>query len=317
VNSNLTHEHGVSLGKSGIQISSLGIGAWSWGARLYWGFGRRYDKNDVRVAFRESIEHGVTFFDTAEAYGRGRSERLLGEFVRESENNPVIATKFFPYPWRIFKGQLIAALKGSLERLGLERVDLYQVHWPSSPRSVEVWADALADAVHNGLARAVGVSNYNQDQMRRAFKVLAERDVVLTSNQVNYSLLDRKIERNGLLKTCREIGITIIAYSPLAQGVLTGKYGPENPPPGIRGLRYNREFLQKTQPLIKQLNKIGEMHGGKSAAQIALNWIMCKGAVPIPGAKSKHQAAENAEAMSFTLSEEQIEELDTASDRIA
>jgi len=110
-------------------------------------------------------------------------------------------------------------------------------------------------------------------------------DLGLASNQVEYHLLERRIEKNGLLERCNEQGIKIIAYSPLAMGILTGKYTPENPPSGVRASQYNRGFLEKVQPLIKNMKKMGMNHDGKTASQVALNWIICKGALPIPGAK--------------------------------
>ena len=130
------------------------------------------------------------------------------------------------------------ALRHSLDRLGLESVDLYQMHWPFPPVSIDTWMDAMADAVQAGLIRAVGVSNYNAEQTRRAHDALAKRGVPLASNQVDYSLLQRKPETNGLLALCKQLNVTLIAYSPLAQGLLTGKYTPQNPPPGLRGRRY-------------------------------------------------------------------------------
>src|SRR5262249_6112696 len=139
--------------------------------------------------------------------------------------------KFMPLFWRLRKGQLSRALRGSLKRLKVSKLDLYQIHWPSLPLSVETWAEALADAVEAGLTRAVGVSNYDVDQMRRTHGVLAKRCIPLASNQVEYNLLDRSPERNGVFDACRELGVTLIAYSPLAMGMLTGKYTPENPPP--------------------------------------------------------------------------------------
>jgi aryl-alcohol dehydrogenase-like predicted oxidoreductase len=268
----------------------------------------------LEAAYQVSREAGINFFDSAEIYGRGRSERLLGGFLRASGDKIVVATKFFPYPWRWRRAKLLSALRGSLERLGRDRVDLYQIHWPYPPVPIETWVDGLADAVEAGLARAVGVSNFNPDQTRRAHAVLAKRGVPLVSNQVQYSLLHREPERDGLLDLCRDLDITLIAYSPMAMGVLTGKYTPENPPPGIRGRRYRRQFLAQIQPLIVLLGEIGQTHGGKTPAQVALNWVMCKGAVPIPGAKNARQAEENVGALGWRLADEEVVALDVASE---
>ncbi len=302
----------VPLGSTDVLISPLGIGTWAWGDKLVWGYGKGYSDKDLEEAFLTSVERCVTFFDTAEVYGWGKSERLLGSFVRRHNADVTVATKFFPYPWRLRKRALLKALKGSLRRLGLDRVDLYQVHWPFPPRSIEVWVDALADAVDAGLARAVGVSNYDSDQMRRAHLVLTQRGIPLASNQVHFSLLHREPESSGLLHLCHEMDITLIAYSPLEMGILSGKYTPDNPPRGTRGRRYNREFLKRVQPLIHLMREIGTGHGDKTPAQVALNWVICKGAVPIVGAKNRRQAEENAGALGWRLDPEDIIALDKA-----
>lgn len=306
----------VPLGKTDVWLSPLGLGAWAWGDRLYWSFGQGYDVADVRAAFELSLEGGINWVDTAEAYGSGKSEQLVGRFIAERGEPVVIATKFMPYPWRLGKNALRKALKRSLERLGVQRVDLYQIHWPFPPVPIETWADALADAVQDGLVRAVGVSNYNEEQMRRAYAVLAKRGVPLASNQVPYNLLDRRVEKNGLLKACQELGISLIAYSPIAQGVLTGKYTPERPLPGVRGRRYSRGLLERVQPLIQRMREIGREHGGKTPSQVALNWLICKGALPIPGAKNARQAQENAGALGWRLSLDEIAELEQLSQQV-
>lgn len=306
----------VNLGKTDLKVSPVGLGAWAWGDRLYWSYGRAYSDAQVRAAFDFSVEAGINWVDTAEAYGSGHSERLVGSFVSESDAPIRIATKFMPYPWRWGKGALRRALQRSLDRLGLPRVDLYQIHWPFPPVPVETWADALADAVQDGLVQAVGVSNYSEEQMRRANTVLAKRGVPLASNQVSYSLLDRKVERNGLLNACKELNIALIAYSPIAQGVLTGKYTPDRPLPGVRGRRYPRALLQRVQPLLLRMREIGQEYGGKTPAQVALNWAICKGTLPIPGAKNARQAQENAGALGWRLSETEVAHLDRLSEQV-
>jgi aryl-alcohol dehydrogenase-like predicted oxidoreductase len=318
----------IPLGKTGIQVSPLGIGAWAWGDKLFWAYGRAasagggFTDEDIHQAFNASLDAGVNFFDTAEVYGSGRSERLLGSFLPQAGRPVVVATKFAPLPWRLTKGALTRALRGSLKRMGLSQVDLYQVHWPFKLVSIETWADALADVVQAGLARSVGVSNYSEAQMRRAYSVLARRGVPLASNQVEYSLLNRTVELNGLLQVCQELGITLIAYSPLAQGALTGKYSPDRLMPGVRGRRYNRAYLEKIQPLMALLQEIGRTHSiagdavsssGPTPAQIALNWLICKGTLPIPGAKTARQALDNCGALGWRLSESEVVALDQSS----
>ncbi len=308
----------TTLGKTDVRIPWLGVGTWQWGDRMMWDYGKGgYSDADIRAVFDTAIAGGVRFFDTAEYYGLGRSETLLGQFIRESQEPAVTATKFMPVPWRLSGGRLLAALRASLKRLGMKQVDLYQIHWPLPPLPVETWANALADAVEVGLTRAVGVSNHNAEQMGRAHNTLAARGVPLASNQIEYSLLHREPERNGQLQTARDLGITIIAYSPLAKGLLTGKYTPDNPPPGARRRIYNRERLIAIQPLIALMQEIGtahrDAHGDKTPAQVALNWTICKGTVPIPGAKNARQMASNLGALDWRLTADEVAALDEAS----
>jgi aryl-alcohol dehydrogenase-like predicted oxidoreductase len=306
----------VSLGQTEVCLPAVGTGAWSWGDRIVWGFGEDYDGSTVQGAFEASMQAGIDFFDTAEAYGRGKSERLLGRFIHSQERRVSVATKLTPFPWRLWDGTIRKALEASLERLDLPQVDLYQLHWPLPLVPVEKWADGLAEAVEAGLTRAVGVSNYNADQMRQMHTALQARGIPLASNQVEYSLYNRKVERNGVLEACRELGVTLIAYSPLGQGILTGKYTPENRPGGIRGWRYNRATLEKVQPLIREMYEIGQRHGEKTPAQVAINWLICKGTLPIPGAKNARQARENAGASGWHMTDEEVQRLDETSQEI-
>jgi aryl-alcohol dehydrogenase-like predicted oxidoreductase len=292
----------------------IGLGAWAWGDRLVWNYGKGYTDADIEQGFLVSLENGVNFVDTAEVYGSGRSERLLGQFIKKSRAPTLVATKFFPMPWRWQKASVTRALRHSLERLQLERVDLYQIHWPSPIMPVEIHVEGLVSAHRLGLARAVGISNYDKNQMQRAYTTLARHDIPLASNQVEYHLLNRTVEKDGLLARCQELGVRLIAYSPLAQGLLTGKYTPDNPPPGIRAGKYAL-ILKEIQPLIRLMTEIGQDQGSKTAAQVALNWCICKGTLPIPGAKNVRQAEMNARATGWRLTAEQVKALDEASDK--
>ena len=200
--------------------------------------------------------------------------------------------------------------------MGIPAVDLYQMHMPLPPVNIETWMGAMAEAQQAGLVMAIGVSNYDSEQMQIAYERLLREGVHLASNQMEYSLLNRKVEKNGLLKRCDELGIKLIAYSPLAMGVLTGKYTPDNPPPGSRGLRYSRRMMEKYQPLLHLIARIGSDRGGKTPAQVALNWVICKGGLPIPGAKTMLQAEQNAGALGWRLTEAEVMELDEASDQV-
>lgn len=309
----------IPLGISDIRISPLGLGAWAWGDRSTWGYGKTHDDADLRRVFDTSFQAGINFFDTAEIYGMGRSERLLGEFLRTTDQKMVVTTKFFPYPWRLRQQSLLRALHGSLERLGISQVDLYLIHWPF-PLRTKAWVQALGEAVRQKLTRLVGVSNFNVHQMRQAHAVLADQDIPLSANQIHYSLLERSPERTGLLDMCRDLGITPVAYSPLEMGLLTGKYDSQNPPSGTRRYRYRSDYLKRIQPLIGLLREMGQAYanseGPRTPGQVALNWVISKGAVPIPGAKNQRQAAANAGALGWCLTSDEVAALDAASDQV-
>jgi len=299
-------------------VAPLGIGTWAWGERRIWGYGQGYGPAEVAAAFDASIAAGIDLFDTAEMYGSGESERLLGELIRERGAGVVVATKFAPYPWRLSARTLRRALSASLRRLGLARVDLYQIHFPYTILSQRGMLDAMADAVAAGEVGAVGVSNYSARQLLRARDLLARRGVPLASNQVQYSLFHRRPERDGTLDACRATGATLIAYSPLAQGLATGKYRPGVRPGDFR--RYTASFsatnLRAAVPVADLLRAIGQDHGGKTPEQVALNWlIQQEGVLPIPGAKDGSQATSNAGALGWSLSPEEIVALDAATRR--
>lgn len=307
----------ISLGKNGPAVTPLCIGTWAWGDKLFWNYGSNYGEAQVKEAFQAALEAGVNFFDTAEVYGMGLSEELLGKFMQQTEQKVQIATKFGPLPWR-FSGESVSdALTASLQRLRVEKVVLYQVHWPFTfLLSQESLMKALAEEVKRGRIEAVGVSNYSAEQMRQAHQLLASHGVTLATNQVRYSLLSRQIESQGILSTAKELSVTILAYSPLAQGLVTGKYTLENyqEPTGARRFdsRFNRSGLEKIAPVISLLKQMGEKYD-RTPAQVALNWLIAQGnVIPIPGAKTAKQAKENAGALGWQLSDDEVAELEKA-----
>ncbi len=256
----------------------MGLGTWAWGKGKVWGYGQGYDDKDLRETFQAALDAGIRLFDTAEVYGEGESESFLGEFLKGQKREGIhIATKFAPMPWRVSTSQLLKALRASLSRLGLKSVDLYQIHWASPPRSIKAWMEPLAQAVKEGLAAEVGVSNFSRGQMLRAQEALSAHGVPLASNQMQYSLgaPQERAQRpaGGMPKS----NIRFIAYSPLGMGMLSGKYSPQNPPKGPRRLFYFGQ-LGRIQTLVAKLKEIGEAKGGKTVNQVALNWILCKGA---------------------------------------
>ena len=301
-----------------LNVAPLGVGAWAWGTTRLWGYGKEYDRGDVGDAFRTSMAEGVTLVDTAEMYGNGASERIIGEILREGgfERRPVIATKFAPLPYRLSAKSLLKAVDKSLERLGIETIDLYQIHFPNPIFKINSLMDALTETVKAGKVSRVGVSNYGADQMRRAHDRLASHGVALASNQVEYSLLQRAPETNGVLEASRDLGVTLIAYSPIAQGLLTGKYGPGGDRPSGFVRRTSRAFreknLKKVEPVVNILREIGEAHN-KEPAQVALNWLITqRDVLPIPGAKNEHQARQNAGGLGWEMSSGEAEKLELA-----
>jgi len=241
-------------------------------------------------------------------YSGGASERRLGELARGQ--NILIASKF-PAGFSFRAEGLPKELEASLARLGRDSIDLYQHHFPSSRVSIPKLMELLADAVEAGKVKAVGVSNYSAEQMRAAHAALARRGVPLASNQVEYSLLHRQPETNGVLEACSELGITLIAYSPLAMGALTGKYSAKKKAGGLRRIlpNFNKKAMEAVEPVLELLRQIGERYS-KTPSQVALRWLIENPIVlPIPGAKNGRQASDNSGALMFSLTSDEIESL--------
>ncbi len=303
----------IRLGQSNITVTPLGIGTWAWGDQLFWSYGKDYGAAQVEEAFTATLEAGINWFDTAEVYGLGESENLLGKFMRQTSQEVAIATKYMPLPWRFTAQSVSDALNASLDRLQVDHVALYQIHSPFAfLMSQSDLMNALAEEVQRGRIGAVGVSNYSATQMEEAHGYLAAKGVPLAVNQVQYSLLARQIESNGVWDAAQKLGVTILAYSPLAQGLVTGKYTPENytEPQGARRFdrRFSKEGLGKLTPVLNLLKELGNKYD-RTPAQVALNWLICRGAVPIPGAKNAQQVRENAGALGWSLTEMEVNQL--------
>jgi len=279
-------------------------------AKMAYGGAHGYDEE--KRAMEVSLEAGVDLFDTAAMYSGGASERRVGEPA--AGRDILIATKF-PSGFRFRAEDLPEELEASLGRLGRPSIDLYQHHFPARRVSIPSLMEHMADAVEAGRVTAVGVSNYSAEQMRRAHSALAERGIPLAANQVEYSLLHRQPETNGVLDACRELGVSLIAYTPLAGGLLTGKYSATNRPGGFfrRVLpRYGRKGLEALQPVVALLEEIGHRYS-KTPSQVALRWLIQNPVVlPIPGAKNGKQAAENASALTFTWTPDEVDALSRA-----
>lgn len=312
-------ENKTLLGRSNLQVPRMGVGAMVWGqpkglarwtpAQL--AYGPSHGTVEEEDALEVSLAAGVNLIDTAEMYSNGASESRVGELAHGRD--VLIATKFPPSPFS--KTEIFPkALEDSLIRLGRTSIDLYQHHFPSQRISIPKLMNLMADAVEAGKIKAVGVSNYSAEQMRLAHAELAKRNIPLASNQVQYSLLYRKPEVDGVLEVCRELGITLIAYSPLAMGALTGKYSAKAKASGLRRMlpNFNKKAMEAVQPVVKLLRQIGERYA-KTPSQVALRWLIeNKTVLPIPGAKNSKQAAENVGALSFTLTPDEVDALSHA-----
>ncbi len=293
----------------GVRLFPVGLGTWQFGAGE-WGYGTTYAQEVAPRIVERSLDLGVELIDTAELYAFGRSERIVGAALAGRRDEAFLATKLLPVlpvdpvvGWRA---------RGSLRRLGTDHVDLYQLHWPNPLVPARLVADALAKVLDSGIARHVGVSNYPLSRWEELERLLG-RPVL--SNQVRYSLVDRAPE-GELLPWAQANGRVIIAYSPLGQGLLSGRYGPGRRPTGLRARTsaFRTENLQRAAPLLEVLQEVARAHRA-TPAQIALAWLVRRpNVVVIPGASSVEQAEQNAASADIELSAAEDDELTAASD---
>ena len=306
-----------------LALPQMGCGTWAWGNRLLWDYQENMN-DELANVFNFCVSQGVTLFDTGDSYGTGRlsgqSEKLLGQFSAayqgKHKEQICLATKLAPYPWRLTAGSMVAAGEASARRLG--RLDLVQMHWTTAnyfPWQEGPLLDGLADLCDRNLAKGVGLSNYGPKRLRWAHQRLNDRGVKVQTLQVQYSLLSTYPVRELDLKAvCDELNIQLIAYSPLALGLLTGKYiNKDDLPKGFRRLALGK-ILPGIKPLLDCLQAVAAERE-KSMAQVAINWCICKGTLPIPGAKNLQQAQQNAGALGWQLAEGEISALETASSK--
>jgi aryl-alcohol dehydrogenase-like predicted oxidoreductase len=311
----------MRLGRTDITVSAIGLGCWqfSQGRGFLGAFWPVLPQETVDRIVAVSLAGGITWFDTAESYGDGRSESALAAALTAAgkrNGDVVVASK-----WRPFF-RTAASIRNTigtrLDRLAPFGIDLHQIHHPRAFASITAQMHAMADLVEAGRIRSVGVSNFPAGAMRTAHRALASRGIPLAANQVRYSLAYRHIERNGVLETARELGVTIIAYSPLGQGILTGKFHRDpalirsRPGPRRWMSTFRHGGLGRSRPLVETIQEIARAHDA-TPAQVALNWLVRASGdrvVAIPGATSVEQAEENAGAMGFRLSGTEIARLE-------
>ncbi len=301
----------VRLGRTELSVSKVGLGTWQFGAG-YWGWGKELDEERAIKIIRTAKDLGINLIDTAEIYGWGKSERIVGEAVKEFREEVIIATKVWPTNFT-YNG-VKKSLKKSLERLGTDYVDLYQVHWPRRFVSMKGGFRAMEELLEEGKIRAIGVSNFSVKQMIQAKGYLKRHEIA--SNQVEYNLFKRKFVEEELLPYSKEEGITIIAYSPLAQGLLSGKYTSKRLPGNwqrrlLVRFYFYRRWMGVLDEVVNALKEIAERRG-VHPAQVALNWVIRhENVVAIPGAKKEEHVRLNAGAVGWKLDKEELEKLDS------
>ncbi len=312
-----------SLGKSDLMITPIGLGCWQFSKQknMAGKFWPNLEDDLIKQMVKISLEGGINWFDTAEVYGNGASEKALAASLRDIGKKPgevIVATKW----WPMFRtaSNILKTIDQRIEALTPYPIDLYQVHQPWGFSNEKAEMDAMAKLVQEQKIRHVGVSNFSAAQMKSAWEALQKHGIHLVSNQVKYNLLDRKIESNGILQTAKELGITIIAYSPLAQGLVTGKFH-DNPDllKNIGMRKFSAPFkpagLEKSRPLIETVKELSIKYG-VTPSQVALNWLITfhgETVVAIPGATKESHAKENAGAMTFSLTDEDLSLLDEKS----
>jgi pyridoxine 4-dehydrogenase len=341
----------VSAGPT-TEISSMGCGTWSWGNRFLFDYDPSQDE-EIYEAYREVRNAGVTLFDTADSYGtldlNGRAEILLGNFERRyleeigmsgdndekapwwdfagnipTNNNyrpQQVATKLAPYPWRITPGNIVRSAEGSLRRLEQPKLSIAQLHWSTAnyqPFQEQALREGICDVYDKGLCDAVGVSNYGPKQLFSVADKFRERNVPLAIAQVQYSLMTFSDNGGNMNEACDEVDCRLISYSPLCLGLLTGKYTLKETnrlPKSKARQQLFRELLPGAQGLLDTLEVIAQEYD-KSQSQVAINWCMCKGTVPIPGGRTLAQARENLGATGWSLRPDAVLELETAASKV-
>jgi aryl-alcohol dehydrogenase-like predicted oxidoreductase len=311
------------LGQTDMMITSIGLGCWQFSKQnnLLGKFWPVLDNDLISKIVSLSIEGNINWFDTAEIYGKGASEKALSMALTNAGKKPgdvFIATKWWPV-FR-FASNMSKTIDERITALAPFPIDLYQIHQPWGFSNEKSEMQAMTELKERKLIKYIGVSNFSAKQMVSSWNVLDKKGIQLASNQVQYSLLNRKIETNGVLETAKKLGISVIAYSPLAQGVITGKFH-DNPEliknAGIRRKTplFKPSGLEKSLPVVRLVKDLAEKYNVTSS-QIALNWVINfngNNVVAIPGATKEIHVKENCGAMNFRLSDEDMDKLDKAS----
>jgi len=334
-----------------IVVPSIGIGTINWSSDNL----NTLKNEELQSLFRQSLQSDAAFFDTAERYGSnmkaafglgwGETESMLQKFIAEemetmeynkSNMKPIVATKFTPSPWRNTKESVVQACEESIRRLGVEQIDLYQLHMPDIVQPLkgfglktnkdQIYWEGLAECYNRGLVKNIGVCNYGPTLLNRCQETLAKKSVPLASNQIAYSLIGRHNGAQTTVDKCNELGIKVLAYYPLAMGLLTGKYSKQSDESLEKTLRVSSKTALEVKdlkgyngeigPLLEEMEKIAKQRN-KTIPQVALNYVMCKGAIPIPGARTVAQLKDNIGAMGWRLSKKEVLDLEEQADKVS
>lgn len=297
------------------KMPKIAMGAWSWGIGAAGGdqvFGNHLFEEDLKPVFDRAIELGLNLWDTAAVYGEGTSERILGNFVKDvGREDVILSTKFTPQIADGTSAAMQHMIDGSKERLHTDMIDIYWIH---NPLDVERWTPDLIPLAKSGQIKAIGVSNHNLAEIKRAGEILEAEGLKISAVQNHFSLLHRSSEKAGILDYCKENGITFYAYMVLEQGALTGRFDIAHPfPEGTgRGEAYN-PHLKELETLVNELRSVGEKHNA-NPAQVATAWAIAKGTLPIIGVTKVRQVEEAAEAAQIILTEEEVNRLEKLGD---
>lgn len=351
----ITKESYTKLGN--LVVPNVGIGTISWSSKSV----TTLENLELQSLVNEASNLDASFFDTAERYGShwktalglgyGETELLLEKLIRRSANRnsapaekgeakraPIVATKFTPTPWRATVDSVVEACEQSRRRLGVDQIDLYQLHMPDIVQPLrifgmgeskdEIYWKGLAECHRLGLVKNVGVSNYGPTLVERCQDTLAKYDVPLASNQIAYSLVGRQNGSQETVDRCTELGVKVLAYYPFAMGLLTGKYSSSigsisdtmitsltSSKKSNLELKDLQNYASGMSSLLLEMESIARERN-KTIAQIALNYIICKGAIPIPGARSIDQVKDNIGAMGWRLSQAEIDLLEKEADKL-
>lgn len=342
-----------------LTVPNVGIGTIAWSSNSL----TKLENTDLDALVESACQQNGGFFDTGERYGShiktamgmgwGETESMIAKMlqnadVQDDALRPTVATKFTPSPWRTSAKSVVEACEASRERLGVDSIDLYQIHMPDIVKPLrflgkdesydELYWDGLAECYHRGLVKNVGVSNYGPTLVTKCHDALAKRGVPLASNQIAYSLIGRHNGAQQTVDRCNELGVKVLAYYPFAMGLLTGKYSSLSPEmatedvvTSLSSSRRSKLELKDLQryangdgkqipgggisPLLRAMEAIANARG-KTVAQVALNYIICKGALPIAGARTADQVSDNLGSLGWRLSEDEVALLEYEADSL-